>query len=84
MVKENRKLNELALGFAAAALSSVCMLLLGIGWNLGLYSEAAEQMAKWHLFFSPSFLGILGGVIEAAIWSFVGAYVFAWLYNKFQ
>ncbi len=77
-----QKLNELALGYAAAALSSICMLLLGIGWNLGIYESAAQAMANWHIFFNPSITGIIAGIAEAAIWSFVAAYLFAYLYNK--
>jgi len=77
------KLNELALGYASAIVSAVFMLLLGIGWNVGIYSGAAEQMAKWHMFFSPSIGGIITGMIEAAVISFIFAYVFAWVYNKF-
>ena len=77
------RLNELALGYAAAALSAACMLLLGIGWNLGIYSTAAQAMAQWNIFFGPTIGGIIAGMLEAAIWSFVAAYVFAWIYNKF-
>ena len=77
------KINALGLGYAGAIVSAVFMLLLGIGWNTGVYQSAAEQMAKWHLFFTPSLGGILAGMVEAAVWSFVGLYAFAWLYNKF-
>jgi len=73
----------LALGYAAAIISAIGMLLLGIGWNIGVYANAAEQMAKWHLFFSQSMGGIIGGMIEAAIISFVFVYAFGWIYNKF-
>jgi hypothetical protein len=58
------------------------MLLLGILANLGIYVSAARQMMKWHMFFSLSPLGIITGMIEAAVLSFVFAYAFAWVYNK--
>lgn len=77
------KLNELALGYAAAIISAATMLLLGILGNAGIYSTAAEQMMKWHMFFSLSIGGIIAGMIEAAIIGFIFGYVFAWLYNKF-
>lgn len=77
-------LNELALGKAGATLSALSMLLLGIGANLGIYTTAAQQMAKWHMFFNFTPLGIITGMIEAAIWGFVGLYAFGWLYNKFS
>ena len=77
------KLNALALGYAGAIISAVHMLLLGILGNLGIYTGAAEQMAKWHLFFNLSAVGIITGIIEGAVISFVFVYAFAWVYNKF-
>jgi len=74
--------NELAAAGAGAIVSAALMLLLGIGWNMGVYNGAAEQMAKWHLFFSPSLGGILAGIIEAALWGFVLVYAFVWVYKK--
>ncbi len=76
-------LNELALGYAGAAVSAAGMLLLGIGWNVGVYTGAAEAMAQLHLFFSQNVLGIITGMIEAAVWGFVGLYALGWCYNKF-
>lgn len=77
------KLNQSALGYAAAILSAAGMLLLGIGGNIGVYAKAAEQMMRWHMFFSLSITGIITGMIEAAIISFVFVYAFGWVYNKF-
>jgi hypothetical protein len=77
------KLNALALGYATAILSAVCMLLLGILGNLGIYTSAVQAMQQWHLFFSLSIVGIIAGMIEAAVSGFIIAYVFGWLYNKF-
>ena len=58
------------------------MLLLGILGNLGVYMGAVEAMMKWHMFFSLSVIGIIGGMIEAAIITFVFVYVIIWLYYK--
>ncbi len=77
------KLNELALGYAGAIVSAVGMLLLGIGGNAGFYAGAAQQMMGMHMFFSLSPLGIITGMIEAAVIGFVFAYAFALVYNKF-
>ena len=77
------KLNPKALGYASAILAGACMLLLGILGNLGIYTDAVEMMAKWHIFFSLSPVGIIAGVIEGALSSFVLGYAFGWLYNKF-
>ena len=76
-------LNELALGYALAILSALCMLVLGILANLGVYTGAAEAMMNCHMFFSLSLGGIITGIIEAAVIGFIGGYIFAWLYNKF-
>ncbi len=75
-------LNALALGYAAAIMSALVMLTLGILANLGIYEEAAATMAQHHLIFSLSFLGIIGGMVEAAIISFITGYIFGWLYNR--
>jgi hypothetical protein len=82
MKKATTKLNALALGYAAAIVAAVIMLLLGILGNLGIYTGAVDMMRQWHMFFSPSIGGIITGMIEAAIISFVFVYFFAWLYNK--
>lgn len=76
------KLHAHALASAGAIISAVCMLLLGIGANIGVYVSAAEQMAKWHMFFSFSLGGIIAGMVEAAIISYIFLYAFAWVYNK--
>lgn len=77
------KLNPLALGYTAAILSAVCMLALGVLGNIGIYTGAVQMMQQWHMFFSLSIAGILAGIIEAAVISFVFAYAFGLLYNKF-
>jgi len=77
------KLNPLALGYALAIISAVIMLLMGILGNLGIYTKGVEAMQQWHMFFSLSIGGIIAGMIEAAISSFILGYIFAWLYNKF-
>lgn len=76
------RLNPSALGISGAVVSAAVMLLLGILGNLGIYMGAVEMMEKWHMFFSLSLLGIIGGIIEAVILTFVLLYVFAWIYNK--
>jgi len=75
------KLNALTLGYAGAIIGAASMLLLGILGNLKIYSGAVAMMGEWHSAFSPSFGGIIGGMIEAAIMSFVIFYAFALVYN---
>ena len=75
--------NARALGYAGAIISAVCMLLLGVLGNLGFYTGAVAQMSEWHMFFSLSIGGIISGMIEAAIISFIILYAFAVVYNVF-
>tara|TARA_Y100000310_G_C20424745_1_gene688487 strand:- start:481 stop:729 length:249 start_codon:yes stop_codon:yes gene_type:complete len=78
------KLNPKSLGYSLATLSALGMLALGIAANRGIYVIAAEQMIKWHLFFSLSPTGIITGTIEATIWGFIMGWLIAYFYNKFQ
>ncbi|MFO7607125.1 MAG: hypothetical protein R6W72_12605 [Desulfurivibrionaceae bacterium] len=78
----NGKLNVLALSEAAAIVSALSMLVLGIFGNIGIYTGAVEMMRQWHMFFSLAPLGILTGMLEAAVISFVIVYLLGWLYNK--
>ncbi|WP_254533362.1 hypothetical protein [Natrinema gelatinilyticum] len=76
-------LDALALAGAAAVVSAVVMLLLSVFGAIGVYEGAVEMMEQWHLFFEPTVVGTVAGMVEAAVISFVLAYPFAWLYNVF-
>lgn len=76
------KLNAVAFGAAGALIALVAMLLLGVLGNLGMYTGAVEMMQAWHMFFSLTIGGIIAGMIEAAVISFVFFWSFAWLYNQ--
>lgn len=75
------KLDALAFAGAAAIVSAVVMLFLGIFGAVSVYEGAVEMMEQWHLFFEPTIVGTVAGMIEAAVISFVFFYAFAWLYN---
>lgn len=77
-----QKLNEMALGYSAAIISVIGMIILGFLGNLGFYTGAVNMMSQWHIFFSLSPIGILIGTIEAAIISFIFGYIFGRIYNK--
>jgi hypothetical protein len=42
------------------------------------------MMSEWHLFFSPTPLGVVAGMVEAAIITFVFTYFFIVLYNNIK
>jgi len=77
-------LDALALGGAAAVVSAVGMLLLGVFGAIGVYESAVEAMGQWHLFFAPTVLGTVAGMAEAAVIGFVFTYAFARVYNAFD
>jgi len=72
----------LALAGAAAIVAAIVMLLLGILGNIGVYTGAVEMMEQWHAFFSLSIGGIIAGMVEAAVVTFVFVYLFGFIYNK--
>jgi hypothetical protein len=76
-------LDALALAGAAAAVSTVVMLLLGVFGAIGVYEGAVAMMEQWHLLFEPTVVGTVAGMVEAAVSNFVFVYAFAWLYNIF-
>ena len=77
-----QELRPLSLGYAAAIVSAIGMLILAIFGTLGIYTDAVEMMEQWHMFFSLTPAGIIAGMIEAAIISFVILYLFAVFYNR--
>lgn len=77
-----KKLQAKQLAVTFAIWSALLMLVLWLLAKVGLYVSAAEQMAKWHVFFNLSFGGLIAGMIEAAIVSYILVFVFAWVYNQ--
>lgn len=78
-----KTLHAMYLGYAGAIVSAIIMLILGILGNLGIYTGAVAMMQEWHLFFSLSVMGTIGGMVESAIISFIILYLFAVVYNWF-
>jgi hypothetical protein len=81
-VSELNKLNPVAFGQAGAFIAAMIMLLLGILGNLGVYTGAVGMMMEWHIFFDLSVIGIISGIIEGAVISFIFLYLFAEAYNR--
>ena len=80
---DNAKSKPLALSGAAAIVAVIVMLLLGILGNIGVYTGAVEMMQQWHVFFSLSIGGIIAGMLEAGVVTFIFVYLFGLIYNKF-
>lgn len=75
----NTKTHAFAVSSAAAIIAAGIMLVLGILGNMGLYLGAVEAMQQWHMFFDLSVGGIIAGMAEAAIITFLIVYAFVWL-----
>lgn len=76
-----RGLDAAALGVAAALVAAAVMVALGVFGALGVFESAVVAMQQWHLFFAPTLVGTLGGVVEAVVVTFVLVYAFARMYN---
>jgi hypothetical protein len=77
-------LNAIAFGAAAAIIAALIMLIIGVLSSFGIYTKPAMMMSEWHLFFSPTPLGVVAGMVEAAIITFVFTYFFIVLYNNIK
>jgi hypothetical protein len=77
----NKKLQAKQLAYSFALWSALFMLVLWLLAKMGLYVSAAQQMARWHMFFSLTFAGLVGGMLEAALVSVVLVSVFVFIYN---
>ena len=75
------KMNTLAFGLAAAITAAFSMLVLSLAGKLGIYAGAVEMMSQWHMFYSLTPFGIITGMAEAGIISFVFFTLFAWVYK---
>lgn len=80
---KSKKLQAQPVATALAVWSALLMLVLWLLSRMGFYVSAAEQMARWHVFFNPSLVGLIGGMIEAAVMSVIGVYLFVYIYNLF-
>ena len=83
MQSKTAQIDPNAFGLSLAVVSALIMLLLGILGNLGLYTGAVEAMRSWHILFSLSFVGVIGGMIEAAVISYIFGLLIATTYNHF-
>ena len=80
---EATHVDALALAGAAAVVAAAVMLLLGVLGAIGVHEGAVRMMQRWHLFFDPTVVGTVAGMVEGAVVTFVLVYAFGWLYNAF-
>lgn len=78
-----KNLQANALGLSLGLLGALGMLVLSLLALGGVYTGAYEAMKVWHLFYDLTAVGIIAGIVEAAVWSYVSGYLVALFYNKF-
>lgn len=76
-----KKLQAKHLAVTFALWSALFMLVLWLLANIGIYVTAAEMMSQWHMFFDLTFTGLITGMIESAIVSYLLVLMFVWTYN---
>lgn len=78
----NSKIDVRAASYAAAGFSALLMVVITLLNRIGIYSAMADRMEVWHMFYAPTVVGTITGMIEAAIISFIVVYIFSLMYNK--
>lgn len=80
---KGQHLSPNGLGIALAIISGIGMLILSLLGLGGRALEAVKIMQAHHIWYELTAFGIIAGIIEAAVFSFVFGYATAWLYNRF-
>lgn len=76
------KLDNYALAYALAMLMAADIMLLSIFAKFGYFKEAVTIIQNFTFSYNLSFLGIIGGMAEMAIYGLICGFVFSWIYNK--
>ncbi|MDP2691273.1 MAG: hypothetical protein Q8O95_02615 [bacterium] len=77
-----KTLNVNAFGLSLAVFGALGMLIMALLAMAGYYTEAWDLMAQFHVLADLTVLGVIGGMIEAALWSYVSGVLVAWVYNR--
>lgn len=72
------------LSLAGAIFSALSMIVLSIANALGIYQATVQSMQDWHMFYSPTVLGTVTGMIEAGVITYISIYAFVWIYQFLQ
>jgi hypothetical protein len=75
------KIDALSFAGAAAVVSGLVMVALGILGAAGVYEQGVGMMQAWHVFFRPTLLGTIAGAVEAIVSVFALTYITILLYN---
>lgn len=70
------------LAVTGAIFAALGMLLLSLAESLGFYHGAVTMMTQWHMVYdATSIIGIIGGIIEAMIITYVSILIVVWIYD---
>ena len=76
------KLDVVSLGLSGGILWGAATFLVGLSaWLFGWGNELVDLGSSLYLGYGPSFFGSLVGLVWGFADAFIGAAVFAWLYN---
>lgn len=77
-----KPLNTQAFGLSLGAFGAISMLVMALLAKAGVYTEAWDIMMQFHIFASLSVGGIIGGMVEAGLWSYVSGIFISTIYNR--
>ena len=78
------KLDVKAFGLALGILWSACVVLLGITSALFNWGNAwVKLLSLCYIGYNVTVVGVIIGAVWGFFDAFIGAVIFAWLYNKF-
>lgn len=77
-----KTLNTKAFGLSLGLFGALSMLVMALFAKAGVYTEAWQLMMQFHIFAGLSLGGILAGMLEAGLWSYVSGVFIASLYNR--
>lgn len=75
------KFNTQKVALTGAIFAGLGMLLLSIANALGIYEGAVNMMQQWHMFYTPTIVGTITGIIEAAIITYVSILIVVGIYS---
>ncbi|MBI2048060.1 MAG: hypothetical protein HYT27_02880 [Parcubacteria group bacterium] len=77
--------NPKALGFAFGLLfGGVWLIVMGVSLLTGFLDQTVQAVGGLHPGFTYTWMGLFSTVIMHLVGGFVGGFILAWLYNKFN
>ncbi len=75
--------NPFALAYTFAILGALWVLVISIAGKMGFFQYKIQMMQQYHMAYSLTPLGIIGGMAYVAVCGLISGFLIAWVYNKF-